>query len=154
MIYQGNARYPVTELAVHCSATRPTWMEGSRTSEKRAEIDRWHREDRGWRKIGYHYVIDRDGTVLPGRLETEIGAGIVNHNRGVIHVCLFGGHGSDAGDRFEDHFTAAQDKALVRLIRDIDKRAGLQRILGHNEYAATACPGFHVPSWAAARGLA
>jgi len=50
------------------------------------EIDRWHRDERGWRKIGYHHLIDRDDATLPGRAESEIGAGVEGHNRGVIHI--------------------------------------------------------------------
>ena len=28
MIYQGKARYPVTEIILHCADTRPEWMAG------------------------------------------------------------------------------------------------------------------------------
>jgi len=31
-----------------------------------ADIDGWHK-DKGWKGIGYHYVVRRDGTVEPGR---------------------------------------------------------------------------------------
>jgi len=54
MILQGTARYPVREIILHCSATRPEWMGNAPLSAKRAEIRRWHMQDRGWRKIGYH----------------------------------------------------------------------------------------------------
>jgi hypothetical protein len=46
--------------------TRPEWMAGRPTSEKFAEIRRWHVEQRGWRDIGYHWVVDRDGATAPG----------------------------------------------------------------------------------------
>jgi len=147
MIKQGSAQYAVNEIVVHCSATQASWMKTARTSAKVAEIRRWHIEDRGWRDIGYHYVIDRDGTVARGRSETVIGAGVEGHNRGVIHICLIGGHGSNANDRFEAHFTHEQEIALMKLIDDITRRTDIQRISGHNEHAAKACPGFSVTAF-------
>ena len=107
----------------------------TRITAKRKEIDRWHREERGWRKIGYHHLIDRDGAILPGRAETEIGAGVEGHNRGVIHICLIGGAGSSATDPFERNFTAAQDRALRGLIDAIRAETAITRITGHNDHA-------------------
>ena len=147
MIFQGKARYPVTEIVAHCSATRPGWMQDASTSDQVAEIRRWHMQDRGWRDIGYHWIISRSGDLLAGRAETEIGAGVVGHNRGVIHVCLIGGAGSAETDRFRDNFTAAQDNTLRGQLQAIAMRTRIHRISGHNEWAAKACPGFNVPAW-------
>jgi len=61
-----------------------------------------------------------------------------------------GGHGASAHDRFADHFTPAQERALLGLIADIECRTAIARISGHNQYAVKACPGFHVPTWLAA----
>ena len=142
MIYQGTARYPVTEIILHCSATRPDWMQGQSIAAKRAEIWRWHVEERGWRAIGYHWLIDRDGAVAPGRRETEIGAHVEGHNRGTIGICLLGGYGAKADDLFGRNFTEAQRRALRGLIGAIRARASINRVSGHNDYAAKACPGF------------
>lgn len=145
-IYQGSARYLVDEIAVHCAATLPAWMQGQSLAAKVAEITAWHRA-RGWRTIGYHHVIDRDGARATGRAETEIGAGIEGHNRGVIHICLIGGHGSASTDAFSRHFTTAQDRELRETIAEISARTTIRRVSGHNEWAAKACPGFNVPAW-------
>lgn len=146
MIYQGAARHPVREIAIHCAATRPDWMAGRSIAEKVAEVRRWHLAS-GWKDIGYHRVIDRDGKVLAGRPETVIGAGIAGHNSGLIHVCLLGGHGSAETDRFLQHYTAQHDIALRQMIQAISSRTSIQKVSGHNEYAAKACPGFNVPLW-------
>jgi hypothetical protein len=145
-LYQGSARYLVDEIVVHCADTLPDWMAGAPLADKVAEVTRWHKA-RGWRTVGYHWLIDRDGAVWPGRAETEIGAGVEGHNRGVIHVCLFGGHGSASTDRFLSNFTTAQDARLRRLISAVSTRTTIRRISGHNEWAAKACPGFNVPVW-------
>ena len=146
MIYQGTARNPVTELILHCADTRPEWMAGNPLVEKVAEIRRWHVQQRGWRDIGYHWVIDRDGTVAPGRRETEIGAHVESHNRGTLGICLLGGYGASADDLFEKNFTQAQATAVNRLIAEIKGRTMIRKVSGHNDYAKKACPGFEIRS--------
>lgn len=147
MIYQGNARYPVREIVVHCSATPPSWLDGHGIDAQVAEIRRWHVQDNGWRDIGYHWIIGRSGDMRAGRRETDIGAGVVGHNSGVIHCCLIGGHGSAETDRPERHFADRQLIALRQLIQSITMRTQITTVSGHNQYAAKACPGFHVPTW-------
>ncbi|MFD1914132.1 N-acetylmuramoyl-L-alanine amidase [Halodurantibacterium flavum] len=147
MIYQGAARHPVTAIVIHCAATRPAWMDDRPFAEQVAEIRRWHVTDNKWRDIGYHWLIGRGGEIRPGRAETEVGAGVAGYNSGVIHICLIGGHGSSGSDTFSAHFTAAQDVSLRQLIQGISMRTRITRISGHNEHAAKACPGFHIPTW-------
>jgi len=125
-------------------------MEGRSFHDQVAEIQRWHVQGNGWRDIGYHHVIGRGGERATGRRETDIGAHVVGHNQGTIGICLIGGHGASAQDHFADHFTPAQERALIALIADIERRTAIERITGHNQYAAKACPGFHVPMWLAA----
>ena len=74
----------VNEIIIHCSAT----PEGR--NFKASDIDHWHRQ-RGFKKIGYHYVIDLDGTIEVGRDEDEIGAHCVGHNRESLGICYIGG---------------------------------------------------------------
>lgn len=151
MIYQGSARHPVREIIVHCAATRPDWMQGRPLADKVAELRLWHTRDRGWRDIGYHWIIDRNGDVMPGRPETVVGAHVQGRNSGTIGICLIGGHGSSENDRFAQHFTPEQDGALRNLIEAIGRRSAITRVSGHNEFAAKACPGFNVPRWLAGR---
>ncbi|TNE46861.1 MAG: hypothetical protein EP341_09575 [Sphingomonadales bacterium] len=143
MIYQGSARYPVREAIIHCSATRPDWMEGAGAEAKRDEIDRWHKSH-GWRGIGYHRVIDRDGKIAMGRSLYQVGAHVRGHNRGTVGICLIGAFGAAATDDFSDHFTEAQRHALRGYLRDLARLTDLQKVTGHNDYAAKGCPGFKV----------
>lgn len=138
---------PITEIIVHCSATRPNWMHNATTAAKVAEIRLWHMQDRGWSDIGYHLLIDRDGTVMPGRPMDRTGAHTQGRNAGTIGVCLIGGHGSAATDKFSDHFTQAQEQALRATVADLRRRFGALAVSGHNQWAAKACPGFNVPSF-------
>ena len=141
---------PITEIIVHCAATQPTWWEGKTAEQKRDEIRRWHVQDNGWGDIGYHWIIDRDGSRAPGRDEATIGAHCKGHNAQTIGICLMGGHGSNEDDEFSANFTREQDSALRRLISEIKERhPTIKKVTGHNEYAAKACPGFRVARWLA-----
>lgn len=138
----------INEIIVHTTATKPYWMDNFSTEAKVAEIRRWHVEDNGWSDIGYHYVIDRDGTVGVGRPIERKGAHVRGHNDNSIGIALIGGFGGSANDAFSDHYTEQQDYALRNLIKTLDMRfLGNLKITGHNQYANKACPCFHVPSW-------
>lgn len=145
---------PVDEIIVHCTATRPDWWQGKTTAEKVDEVKLWHTRDRGWKDIGYHYLIDRDGTVAKGRPVEQVGAHCKGHNTGTIGVALFGGHGSSERDKFSDHYTVEQNRALRELLADLSDTYGIKKITGHNFYAAKACPGFDVPRWLARKPAA
>ena len=139
---------PISEIVIHCTATRKDWWNGRTTSAKVEEVRRWHKDDQGWSDIGYHYLIDRDGTLATGRPLERVGAHVKGHNTGTIGVSLFGGHGSAATDGFAEHFTPAQDRALRDLIAQLRRHfPAIVKISGHNEYAAKGCPGFTVSHW-------
>lgn len=134
----------IDRIIFHCSATRPDF------DLSVDELRRWHVDGNGWRDIGYHYFIKRGGAVFHCRPVPMTGAHVRGHNRGSIGVCLEGGFGSGADDAFDDHFTAAQRDAALKLITDLEHCLGLLALHGHNEFAAKACPGFRVSS---GRGL-
>jgi N-acetyl-anhydromuramyl-L-alanine amidase AmpD len=138
---------PISEIIVHCTATRPEWMAGRPTSEKVAEVRRWHMHDNGWKDIGYHFLIDRDGTVAKGRPIEQVGAHTMGHNVGTVGIALVGGHGSVANDKFSENFTELQDAALHALIMKLKAIYKISKVNGHNFYARKACPGFDVPGW-------
>lgn len=138
---------PITEIILHCTATQANWWADKPTSAKVHEIRRWHKA-KGWADIGYHYLIDRDGTVQPGRPLDKTGAHVQGHNTGTVGISLFGGHGSSADDRFDENFTIAQATALRETIASLRRQfPSIVKVTGHNEYAAKACPGFRVGQW-------
>ena len=140
MIYQDGT--PVTEVILHTTATAKGWYANRSVEEKRNEIDRWHR-DRRFRMIGYHYVVDRDGTVAKGRDEDDPGAHVKGHNHGTIGIALVGGLGGKSNDPFSDNYTSEQRQAVWKLLRDIAKRTDLRKVTGHNDYTnLKECPCF------------
>ena len=97
-------------IIIHCSATR------AGQDFTAADIDRWHRA-RGFRSIGYHFVIRPDGTIEPGRDVSLDGAHCTGWNRRSIGICYVGG--LDKEGRPADTRTEAQREALIRLVEDL-----------------------------------
>ena len=124
----------INEIIVHCTATQ----EGK--NFKAADIDRWHRQ-KGWDGIGYHHVVDLDGTVEPGRPESKVGAHCFGHNQNSIGVVYVGGLASN-GKTPKDTRTAQQKTALVKLLTELKHRYPGATIHGHRDFAAKACPSF------------
>jgi len=102
-------------------------------------IDRWHRA-RGWRSIGYHYVILNgypdedssrlhrpqfwlDGFIEAGRQVERIGAHVRGWNHNSIGICMIG----------RNQFTQLQFEALQKLIADIRRSHRDARLCGHYE---------------------
>lgn len=150
MLTQGAAKYPVTEICLHTSATSATWWKGKTAGQMRDEIRLWHTlpppKGRGWNDIGYHYVIAPDGTIAVGRPLNVIPAQVEGHNRGVIGICMVPVKDVTAITRFEDWYTPEQRDSVRRTIRDLRKLATIAKVSGHNDYANKLCPGFKVKS--------
>ena len=127
-------------IFVHCSATKPSMDIDVK------EIDRWHRE-RGFLKVGYHFVIKRDGTKETGRDLMEAGAHVKTYNHRSIGICLVGGVSETDVNVWEDNFNPEQYATLYNLLIDLKKQFPDALILGHNEVSAKACPSFNVPEW-------
>ena len=123
----------VTLIVVHCSAT----PEGR--DFHASDIDCWHRA-RGWKMIGYHYVVNLDGSVETGRPEQMVGAHCKGHNEHSLGVCYIGG--LDAQGRPADTRTPEQKTALRRLLERLHAAYPKALIVGHRTMAPTACPCF------------
>lgn len=112
----------------------------------RREIDLWHK-DRGFKEIGYHYVIRRDGVVERGRPDRVPGAHVSGHNGTTIGICMIGG--LDESGRPAPEYTPAQWAALRKLLAELVLAYPGAEIKGHRDYprVAKACPSFDVAAW-------
>lgn len=127
---------PLKKIILHCTAT----PEGKHFDV--ATIRRWHVKDRGWKDIGYHYVIYIDGSVHEGRPVAQAGAHTSGHNADSIGITYVGG--CDAKMKAKDTLNEAQEAAMVSLIKALRDEHGKMSLHGHNEFAAKACPSFKV----------
>ena len=146
----------LTNIIIHCSDSE---------FGSASEIRRWHQQ-KGWKDIGYHFVILNglivpqtsfqkslylpilDGSVEVGRKidgddlvsDNEVGAHALGYNANSIGICLIG----------KKHFTQAQFDSLRELLRDLMKRWShikKQDILGHYQTpkaGGKTCPNFDV----------
>ncbi len=126
----------INRIIIHCSAT----PEGKDYTVQ--QIDQWHRQ-RGFRCIGYHFVIYRDGSVHEGRPIEQVGAHCKGYIANSIGICYIGGCAAD-GKTPKDTRTEAQRAALIRLVADLKARYPRATVHGHNEFANKACPSFIV----------
>ena len=124
----------INKIIVHCAAT----PEGR--DVKTEEIKRWHTEERGWSDIGYHWVVELDGSINEGRSEDINGAHCRGHNSDSVGICYVGG--SDSEGNPKDTRTEEQRDALVTLIKEILDRHPDAEVFGHRDFSTKACPSF------------
>lgn len=110
----------ISLIVIHCSATRVTQ---DFTFEK---LEACHLA-RGFRSIGYHYYITKDGVIYPGRPESEI----------------------DADGNPADTRTKAQKQSLQNLLTSLCVDYPEAEILGHRDLPNVhkSCPCFSVQAW-------
>lgn len=127
-------------IAIHCSASPPDCDWGAK------DIDRMHRA-RGWRGIGYHFVICRDGSIEEGRPLMEPGAHVRGYNSRSVGICMIGG--VDNNMKPENNFADPQWSSLAALVRQMKAEFPNAKVKGHNEFpnVAKACPSFDVQAW-------
>lgn len=147
----------IENIIVHCTAS--LWACAR-------EIRHWHTDPkpqgRGWRDIGYHFIILNgrpvpglylpvlDGTIECGRYINddlyieglEAGAHALGYNANSIGICMVG----------KDLFTENQFRALLALLMDLCKqyRIDPNNVIGHYETPLAhgkTCPNFDVAAF-------
>lgn len=124
----------IDAIIIHCSAT----PEGQ--DVRAADIDKMHRKEPfNFKMIGYHYVIDLDGTIEEGRPLTMDGAHCEKpgfsgrpYNKHSIGICYIGGVAKDKKTP-KDTRTDAQKLALQALVANLTMQYPIVEILGHRD---------------------
>ena len=127
-------------IVIHCSATRENQ---NFTVEA---LEACHRA-RGFRGIGYHYYITKDGTIYPCRPEEQAGAHARRYNARSIGICYEGGLDRDGNPA--DTRTEAQKESMKELLRSLCTDYPEAEIIGHRDlpWVQKACPCFDVKQW-------
>ncbi len=130
-----NGPEAVRFIVVHCTATRPT----TDYTPQRLLSD--HRA-RGFRTVGYHFYVRRDGMVTQHRRLLEVGAHARGYNRCSVAVCYEGG--LDAFGLPSDTRTPAQRRVLSELIASLRRVFPSAIVVGHRDLpgVSKACPCF------------
>ncbi|MCM1109247.1 MAG: N-acetylmuramoyl-L-alanine amidase [Clostridium sp.] len=124
----------VRYLILHCTATR---------ADRDYPVERLLRDHkaRGFRTVGYHFYVRRDGTVTQHRRLLEVGAHCRPYNRCSIGLCYEGG--LDASGRPADTRTAEQTASLRRLFAHLHRLFPHAVVCGHRDMPGAtpkACP--------------
>ena len=129
----------IKKIVIHCADTPSSMDIGAE------EIKGWHTDlpprGNGWSRIGYHYVIRRDGSLEYGVDETESGIHVRGHNADSIAICLVGG-------KPDANFTKNQWKTLENLVEYLAKKYPNVEVMGHRDLdSKKTCPCFDVKAW-------
>lgn len=121
-------------LVLHCSATR---------CDRDYSVQQMLRDHkaRGFKGIGYHFYVRRDGTLTQHRTLLEVGAHARPYNRCSIGICYEGGLDSEGHPK--DTRTPAQTKQLDALLYRLHKLFPQAEIAGHRDLPGTTpkeCP--------------
>lgn len=138
---------PKTRIVLHHTASfvkdsvkRLTGQESWEAAVAHARgAQRLHKNIRGWKEIGYHYIIDWEGRILEGRPLDRLGAHVEKHNTGSIGIVLL-------GDLTRQRLTVKQSAALRGLLKDLMTRYDISSkdISGHHQMKYTVCPGTYL----------
>lgn len=145
-------------IALHCSAT----VEGKPFNV--AAITAMHKA-RGYRTIGYHFLIGLNGERWTGRSLNEAGAHIQGHNANSIGICYIGGIGADG--KAKDTRTPEQKAELQKLLAELQPKFPGAKIRGHRDLSPDLdgdgvvephewlkmCPCFDVVQWCRSVGI-
>lgn len=137
----------IDSIVIHCSAT----PDGK--DVRAADIDKMHRA-KGWKMIGYNFVVDLDGTVEVGRPLTMDGAHCNTsgfsgspYNKHSIGICYIGGVEGERNAKGQivaklnakgkaiakDTRTDAQKLALQKLVLDLINQYPIVEVIGHRD---------------------
>lgn len=134
----------IDTVVIHCSASK----DGK--PKTREEIERDHKA-RGFRTIGYHYIVEPDGAIIVGRPEEQVGAHVEGHNAHTLGVCLIG----------TKKFTQEAWASLKMLCESLKTRKPGIKFCGHRDFSpdinhngsiepsewVKLCPNFDVKAW-------
>ena len=101
------------------------------------DINKLHK-NKGWKGIGYHYYIRKDGEIYKGREDEAEGSHAKGYNKESIGICL-------EGNFEEEHLSNEQIEALKNLSVYICLKYNIRDIVPHKELGNTLCPGKNFP---------
>lgn len=129
-------------IAIHCTAT-PEGM------AKTVDQIKQEHQKQGWATIGYHYVIEIDGSVHIGRDVDISGAHVDGYNANSIGVVYVGGLENKPNTPYallktKDTRTQEQKAELLSLLMDLRRLYPNAKIQGHRDFPKVkkGCPSF------------
>lgn len=108
---------------------------------EKAHATRGYHENNGTH-VAYHWLIGTDGTVVHLRSHSDRSPHTRNQDVNLSSIAI-----ALAGD-FTHHLPSNEQlEALKSLIEEIRSDHGIEKVIGHREASATACPGTKLQDW-------
>jgi N-acetylmuramoyl-L-alanine amidase len=128
----------ITHIVVHCSATGQ--------DAKVEAIQRYWKQNLGWKSPGYHYIIEADGKETQLLTIAQPSNGVKGWNKSIINVCYIGG--VNKLGKAADNRTDAQKRQLLTRLKALKTMFPNAIIQGHKDFpnVAKACPSFDAKS--------
>jgi N-acetylmuramoyl-L-alanine amidase len=125
----------ITHIVVHCSATGQ--------DAKVEAIQRYWKQNLGWKSPGYHYIIEADGKETQLLTIAQPSNGVKGWNKSIINVCYIGG--VNKLGKAADNRTDAQKRQLMTRLKALKTMFPNAIIQGHKDFpnVAKACPCFN-----------
>ena len=125
----------ITHIVVHCSATGQ--------DAKVEAIQRYWKQNLGWKSPGYHYIIEADGKETQLLTIAQQSNGVLGWNKSIINICYIGG--VDKLGKPIDNRTDAQKRQLMTRLKALKTMFPDAIIQGHKDFpnVAKACPCFN-----------
>ncbi len=133
----------INYIVLHCTASPQT---------QRVEVilNYW-KSFLGWKKPGYHYLIEYDGKIHNLLPIEQISNGVAGHNKDSIHISYIGG--IDGKGKAKDNRTTEQINSQIKLLYELKAKFPDAKVVGHRDFLVKnkkgwkECPSFDVKSW-------
>ena len=132
----------VARVTLHHTAELPG-MDTRTDLELVKGVQNFHRNERGWADIGYHWLIGRDGNVYEGRVLTVQGAHAGGgNNTNNLGISVIGDFTTELPD--PKQLTTVE----LFLTEQLTKyEVPIAELFGHRDFKPTECPGDTLYAW-------
>lgn len=129
----------IKNIVIHCT--------GTDIKAKVDSIKSYWKDKLGWKRPGYHYIIDYLGNVHQLLAESKVSNGVKGHNSESLHISYIGG--IDFEGKPYDTRSYAQELSMFDLIIKLSVKYPEATILGHRDFkgVSESCPSFDVKTW-------
>jgi hypothetical protein len=131
----------VTRITIHHTGEH-AGLVGLPDIEVIQRIEKYHRNEKHWAAIGYHYIVGRDGRIYEGRPVRYQGAHVLSENANNLGISVIGD--------FQVHLpNPRQLVALRAFLNDSRTRyhVPVSRVYGHRDLNRSICPGDALYGW-------
>lgn len=131
----------ITRITVHHTGEHGNWADLPDV-EIVQRIETYHRNEKEWAAIGYHFLVGKDGRIYEGRPVKYQGAHVSTQNENNLGISVI-------GDFMDHRPSARQIEALTAFLDDKRKTYGVSRarVYGHRDLHASLCPGDALYGW-------